>query len=58
MAIIDEVIGVSNTLPEDVKKRRHDNFKKFYNCITDDGGYSKLDSPAVVSKYFDSVFWK
>jgi hypothetical protein len=44
MAIIDELIGVTNTLPDDVKKRRRDNFKKFNNCDINDGQYSELDS--------------
>ena len=56
MAIVGELIGESNSLDDDVKKRRQDNFTKFYNCITDDGGYSELDSPAIVSKYFHGVF--
>jgi hypothetical protein len=53
----EELIGVTNTLPDDVKKRRRDNFKKFNNCDINDGQYSELDSPAVVSGHFDSVFW-
>ena len=56
MAIVDELIGESNSLDVDVKNRRRDNFTKFYNYITDDGGYSEVDSPNIVSKYFHRVF--
>jgi len=42
------VIGVSISLDDDVKKHRRDNITKFYNYISDYGGYSELDSPAVV----------
>ena len=38
-------------LPDHIKKRRRDNFEKFYNYVTEDGG-----SPTIVSKYFRRVF--
>lgn len=56
VAIIDKLIGASNMLSNDVQKWCQANFMKFYNCNTNDGQYSQLDSLAVMSKHFDDIF--
>ena len=53
LQIVEELMGESPGLKEDVELRRQANYSSFVKGIAEDGGYSRFDVPYVAYEYRD-----
>ena len=51
--LVDELIGASINLPEEIAERRQHNYMSFVKQERDDGGYSNIDVPLIVYEWKD-----
>ena len=47
LEIVDELLGETRGLPEDVEERRQNNYMSFIKNADEDGGYTKYDVPTI-----------
>ena len=52
-AIVDKLLGEVQHLSEEVAEHRQKNYTSFVKNVDSDGGFGKIDVPAIAYKYRD-----